>query len=121
MTEAKSKPDKKPAGKKPAAKKPAGKSPETGIHPVSRYFLFLDDPKVRTLISFGVIAVAVILLVADFFVSRHAYDYVAFSETNGFYAIYGFIGFAFVVLMGWPLRALLGRSEDYYGEPDDDA
>lgn len=114
----------KPAAKKkkPAKKtteKPAAKAQNSGIHPVSKHFLFLDNPNIRTLISFIVVGIAVALLVADFAVHRH--DETRIGGINGFYAIYGFIGFVLIVLAGWPLRALLGRGEDYYGEPDDDA
>jgi len=92
---------------------------DSGVHPAARPFLFLDKANVRTAISFGVIGLAALLLLVDFLVHRH--EYLALGETRGFYAAFGFIAFGFVVLTGWPLRALLGRGEDYYGEPDDDA
>ena len=39
----------------------------------------------------------------------------------GFYAVYGFISFWFLVLLAKPMRKLLIRSEDYYeGGQDDD-
>ncbi|NWG91768.1 MAG: hypothetical protein HXY21_04580 [Parvularculaceae bacterium] len=33
-----------------------------------------------------------------------------------FFAIYGFVAFAFIVLAGQHLRKLVGRKEDYYDE-----
>ena len=33
-----------------------------------------------------------------------------------FFAIYGFVAFAFIVLAGQHLRKLVGRKEDYYEE-----
>lgn len=33
-----------------------------------------------------------------------------------FFAIYGFVAFAFIVLAGQHLRRLVGRKEDYYDE-----
>ena len=56
------------------------------------------------------------LLIADFLIERHAYDAVKFSEFPMFYGLYGFAAFSFVVVCGWPLGALLRRSEDYYGD-----
>lgn len=91
---------------------------EDGIHPFARPFLFLDDTRARNIISMIVLALAAILLLVDLFISRH--DYLHFAETRTFYALFGFAAFAFAVLSGWPLRVLLGRKEDYYGEPDDD-
>jgi len=39
----------------------------------------------------------------------------------GFYAVYGFASFWFLVLLAKPMRKLLIRSEDYYkGGQDDD-
>ncbi len=92
---------------------------EDGIHPFARPFLFLDDTRARNIISAAVLALAVILLLADLLVSRH--DYLHFAETRTFYALAGAAALSIVVLSAWPLRALLGRKEDYYGEPDDDA
>lgn len=92
---------------------------EDGVHPFARPFLFLDNSRVRNIISACVLALAAILLLVDLFVSRH--DYLHFAETKTFYALFGFAAFAAAVLSGWPLRILLGRKEDYYGEPEDDA
>lgn len=96
--------------------KSAGKGGKPGaadaIHPVSRYFLWLDSKamKAGTLIVLGLVSVGLGLF--DLLHQRH--EYVSWAEWHGFYAWFGFASFAFAVLMGWPLRALLGRKEDYY-------
>lgn len=50
---------------------------------------------------------------ADIFHRRHALF--SWEGLWGFHAWFGFAAFAFVVLMGWPLRDLLSRPENYYG------
>ncbi len=53
-------------------------------------------------------------------VGMHRHELPAPGEgTPLFYALFGFVSFAFVVLSGWPLRKLLGRPENFY-EPKDD-
>lgn len=88
------------------------------IHPVARPFLWLDKTRARDAISLCIVLIAVILLVVDFFVHRHGET--AIAERPGFFAIFGFISFAFAVLSGWPLRRLLSRPADYYGESETD-
>lgn len=90
---------------------------EDGIHPLARPFLFLDKTFVRDVISLCIVLIAMVLLAIDFFVDRHGETQAA--EIPGFYAVYGFICFAAAVLSGWPLRALLMRGPDYYGESED--
>lgn len=87
------------------------------VHPLARRFLFLDTPsfKARVLVFLGVLTL--VLGIADFAVHRHAYF--AFERFPGFFVLFGFSAFAFVVLSGWPLRRLLGRPENYYGGEDD--
>ncbi len=92
-------------------------APENGIHPLARPFLWLDKSFARDVISLCIVLIAMILLAVDFFVHRHGET--AIAERPGFFAIFGFISFAFAVLMGWPLRALLMRGPDYYGESED--
>jgi len=94
---------------------PHGK--DDGVHPLARPFLFLDSTRARDIISLCIVLIAMILLAIDFFVDRHGETEIA--ETPGFYAVYGFACFALAVLSGWPLRAILMRGPDYYGESED--
>ena len=88
---------------------------EDGSTPLAQaLFGWTSKPYTKNLFFFGVGLLAIVLLVADFFVHRHAYKPVAFSEFNMFYGLYGFAAFTFVVLCGWPLGALLRRPENYY-------
>lgn len=88
------------------------------IHPLARRFLFLDSPKFRGRVLYALGAAAILLALADLVVGRHAIF--PFEGLAGFHAVFGFVAFAFVVLCGWPLRRLLGRREDYYGEGEED-
>lgn len=97
------------------------KKSDDGIHPVARYFLWLDSPLAQRapLYIFG--GLAAILLVVEFFFPRHAGG--KWEEIFGFYEIEGFFGFCLAVLAGWPLRWLLSREPRYYekaaGDDDD--
>lgn len=90
---------------------------EDGVHKLARPFLFLDRTAARDVISLCIVLIAMILLAVDFFIDRHGETQAA--ETPGFFAIYGFVCFAAAVLAGWPLRAILMRGPDYYGESED--
>lgn len=88
------------------------------IHPVSRYFLWLESKamKIGTLMVLGLAAIGLGLF--DLVHARH--EYVSWAELHGFYAWFGFAALAIAVLMGWPLRALLGRPRDYYDKAGED-
>ena len=95
---------------------------DEGVHPMSKIlFGWVESKYAGAFILWGIAALSLILVVVDLAVHRH--EYFHFAESTGFYAIYGFVAFAFVVLMGWPLGRLLHRDEDYYGDaggpPDD--
>lgn len=71
------------------------------------------------LFFYGIGLLSIILLAADFFIERHAYKPIRFSEMNMFYGLYGFAAFAFVVVCGWPLGNLLRKDENYYHDLDE--
>jgi hypothetical protein len=57
-------------------------------------------------------ASAILLLLADFFVHRHAYfDWAGFPEVN---AVFGLAGGVILVAAAWILRRMVRRGEDYY-------
>ncbi len=106
----------KKANTKPAApRKPAH---DEGVHPVARPFLWLVSDKVRKGFLYFIGIAMILSMTADFLINRHGHFH--FEERIGFFAFFGFAAFAFVVLMGWPLRRATGRDEDYYPESTED-
>lgn len=106
-----------PTPKPPKANK-AVPEKDDDIHPLARPFLFLDGKWARALPFWLFLLGTIAALVGEYV---HPFHYVSdYDGIFGFYAIVGFFGFAFAVLMGWPLRKLLGRDENYYGEEDRD-
>jgi len=73
---------------------------------------WLDEPRNVTLLIRLLLAVCVVLVLADFVYDKHG-DY-GWEEWFGFHAWFGFASFFLLVLTGKPLRKLLGRDEDYY-------
>jgi hypothetical protein len=90
---------------------------DDGIHPAARPFLWLDSKwaKEAPFWIFG--GLAALMLVLEAWHPFHAVS--KWDEVFGFYEIEGFFGFCLAVLMGWPLRRLLGRPEDYYDQEGD--
>jgi hypothetical protein len=75
---------------------------------------WLDQPGSGNKLYWGLVAVCVLLGVADLFAHRHAY-----SVWEGFPNFYGFFGFAAfwaIVIIGKNLRRFLWRPEDYYDD-----
>lgn len=107
------------AAKTPRKHSPGGKSAaDDGIHPAARPFMWLLSEPVRKGFMYVVGLGALAFVGLDFVVPRHAHF--GFEAMKGFFALFGFVSFAFVVLSGWPLRALTGRPEDYYPESTED-
>jgi predicted cobalt transporter CbtA len=67
---------------------------------------------------FGLLVAACIAAaLAGFVVAwRNPHPHFAMEEYGVFFAVYGFLAFAFIVLAGQHLRKLVGRKEDYYDE-----
>ena len=81
-----------------------------------RLFGWTSHKNTGNYVFIGVSVLCVLLFLADFLIHRH--EYIHTAEFPAFYALFGFVAFAGVVVSGWPLRRLLGRSENYY-EPED--
>ncbi len=62
-------------------------------------------------------ALCFVLFAADFVLHRHAYH--SLEEIPGFYALFGFLAFLFIILGAAILRKLVMRSEDYYEAPEE--
>ena len=88
---------------------------EEGVHPMAKVLFGWTEAKNIGAILFWVMAgLSLALVAADLLIARH--EKIAFANSVGFYGIWGFLAFSFVVLMGWPLGKLLRRPEDYYGD-----
>ena len=58
------------------------------------------------------VGACLVLLVAELFYDHHAYFEI--DGLPGFYAVFGFVAFFFIVYAGKGLRRLIMRNEDYY-------
>ena len=74
-----------------------------------------DIPTTISATVFGwLAAVCTALVVIEWFVHRHAtYPWEGWP---GFYAIFGFVAFAGIVLLGKQLRRVIRRDDDYYND-----
>lgn len=77
-----------------------------------------EDPVIHQRIRYGLFALCAVLVIADLIVHRHTY--LPVEELPAFYAFYGFAALVGVVVLAKSLRQLVGRSEDYYQQKDDD-
>lgn len=91
---------------------------DADIHPLAKPFLFLDKPVVGKALLWIFLAGALGTLGMQ--IVYHFHPHGGPGDILGFYDFMGFFGFCFVVLMGWPLRALLARKPDYYAQEGDD-
>ena len=81
---------------------------------------WLDKPANVTRIYRGLLVVCGLLILIDVaelvFGLYHKHGEYAFDSWPNFHGIFGFVGFALLVLSGYPLRRLLMRKEDYYDD-----
>lgn len=74
---------------------------------------FFDHPRNVKAVAACCLALLVILLVAEFFIHKHAHF--PWEDWPEFYAVFGFVAFVFVVLVAkYILRPIVERREDYY-------
>lgn len=91
---------------------------EQDMHPMAKLmFGWVASANIGRFFFWGLGLLSLLLILADFRSGRHPHNEA--ESYIGFYGIYGFFAFAFVVLMGWPLGRLLRRDENYYGDTDD--
>jgi hypothetical protein len=90
-----------------------------GVHPLARPFLWLDAPLFRTVLPFVFGGLAGLLLLLEFLLPEFSAG--KYTEALGVYEIEGFVGLVLIVLVCWPLRWLLGRRANFYGQDGDDA
>ncbi|PHR55284.1 MAG: hypothetical protein COA47_14165 [Robiginitomaculum sp.] len=109
------KPKRKPAAPaKPKSAKTEAAPVTDGIHPAARPFLWVGNHGVQRGFIWLVGALMLVFIGLDYTFNRHGHF--SWEAAKGFYAIFGFLAFTFVVLMGWPLRKWTGRPETYYGD-----
>lgn len=88
---------------------------EDGTHPMAKVLFGWTEIKgIGAILFWAVAGLSLALVAADLLIVRH--EKIAFANSVGFYGLWGFLAFSFVVLMGWPLGQLLRRPEDYYGD-----
>ncbi len=68
--------------------------------------------------TFVLVIAIVVLLVIEIFTHRHGE--LPIEEMFFFPAIYGFLAFVFIVMMGKLLRQVIMRPENYYQDEEDD-
>ena len=73
---------------------------------------WLDEPRNVTRLYRLLVAVCVLLVLADLLFDKHGHF--GFENFFGFHAFFGFAVFTFIVLAGKYLRKVLMRKEDYY-------
>jgi len=73
---------------------------------------WLERPKNVTRIVRTLASVCVLLALGDLVYHKHVHF--GWEGWFGFYALFGFASFLFIVLAGKQLRKLLMRDEDYY-------
>ena len=83
---------------------------------------WFDKPKNVKLLLYGLYAACALSVLVTPFIHFHPYfDFEKDMGAGGFqvfFAVYGFVAFAFIVLAGQHLRKILMRSEDYYDKRD---
>lgn len=70
-----------------------------------------NSPLVKRIV-YAVYIICAGLLLIDLF--HHKHGHFVFEEWFGFYAIFGFLAYVFIVLSATQLRKILKRDEDYY-------
>jgi uncharacterized protein YqhQ len=65
-----------------------------------------------SVLIYAVITICAGLLATDVFVHKHGHF--AFEEWIGFFPLFGFASYCFIVLTAKQLRKLIGRNENYY-------
>lgn len=73
---------------------------------------WLDEPRNRDKVFYGLVVACALSVVADFFYDKKGYF--PFEEWFGFHAVFGFLACVVLILAAKQLRRLVRRDEDYY-------
>lgn len=83
---------------------------------LGRALQWVDKPGSATLLFWLLAVLCAVLTLLDFAYVKH--EKVLMANTFGFYAVFGFLAFTFIIFAAKALRLIIRRPEDYYGEQD---
>ncbi|MBJ6371072.1 hypothetical protein [Sedimentitalea arenosa] len=86
---------------------------------LGRAFMWVDRPGAPKLIVYGLYILCAGLFAADFLYHKHTYLVV--EEIPGFYALFGGLVSAALIIVATGMRAILKRDESYYAPNDVEA
>lgn len=93
----------------------AGQGPREGAgHGHKQPIGWMDKPDFVKRLFWAFYVICGVLIVAEIVFGKATEHPHPYEGPFGFYAVYGFISFWFLVLLAKPMRKLLIRSEDYY-------
>lgn len=95
--------------------KPSNDDP-TRYPALGRSLLFLEKKENVDRVVYGLYILCAGLFVADFIYYKHVY--LGIEEFPGFYALYGFVMCAMLVICAKAMRLVLKRPESYYAPED---
>lgn len=84
--------------------------------PLGRALLWVEKKRNVDRIVYALYILCAGLFVADFLYHKHVY--LGIEEFPGFYALYGFVMCAMLVICAKAMRVVLKRPEDYYAPND---
>ena len=76
-------------------------------------YAWIENPRITRFLIICFIIICIGLFVSDLFYIRH--PHFSIDKVFGFYGIYGFIMFTFIIFASKVLRLLAMRSEKFYG------
>ena len=76
-------------------------------------YAWIEKPRIKRFLIISFILICVGLFVSDLFYKRH--PHFGIDKLFGFYGIYGFIMFTFIIFASKVLRLLAMRTENFYG------
>ena len=83
------------------------------IDKIKNIYAWIENPKITRVFIISFIIICVGLFVSDLFYVRHPHFRI--DKLFGFYGVYGFIMFTFIIFAAKALRLLAMRSEKFYG------
>ncbi len=75
---------------------------------------WLEKPANLRMLMIVTTVICIGLFCVDFFYHRHEIKNISWESWYGFYAIYGFAAYTFIVIAAHGLRKLVMKKEDYY-------
>ena len=76
-------------------------------------FAWIENPRITRFLIISFILICIGLFISDLFYKRH--PHFGIDKLFGFYGIYGFIMFTFIIFASKVLRLLAMRTEKFYG------